>query len=427
MTFGEYLKLVNFRLKALRRVKRIKRIRRQRLSVPVNDPTQEMAEPYFTTVFRRIKALRRARRIRKLKTFHRVAPVETPDDARKHPSSTGYFELVRWRLRVYFRARKVRRIRMKHAISKEKKRINIHQIPGYLRLIRRRLQIVLKSRRKPRKNDIRHYIKNPIRTSVIITLNSTTYFLIAYLFIFCFVQLVSVIAASSFSIGTVIYYYNIDFLIRSTDWHEDSVRTVYSAGPMAALILGCILSIAYSRVYDIRHPSKLIILWGIVQAFNHFFGAMLSGSLLSEGFGYAIMWMYFMDTHKLLISIIDIVALVLIGILLSKSFIYSANSYFSELLTYNRSYFIRFQVLIPFIVSNLIIVLLKIPEVTTYEIFLNLVAIFLLLPILVGQIGFRDLYFDEEERHFRIDWRAGLFILVLLVAFRIILGFGFRL
>ncbi|MCX6248284.1 MAG: hypothetical protein NTW10_11165, partial [Bacteroidetes bacterium] len=70
------------------------------------------------------------------------------------------------------------------------------------------------------------------RKYLVILLNSTFLFLLAYLFVFLLRELAIVIAAGSFDIKVVMMYYDVEFLIRSRDWTSEAVKVVFSTGPM---------------------------------------------------------------------------------------------------------------------------------------------------------------------------------------------------
>ncbi len=81
-----------------------------------------------------------------------------------------------------------------------------------------------------------------------ITVNSTLLFLLAYVVVFFTANLATALVAHVFGIPTVLYYYNIDFIIKGVGWSADAVKVVYSAAPLAALIAAVILLIIYHAV-----------------------------------------------------------------------------------------------------------------------------------------------------------------------------------
>jgi len=122
--------------------------------------------------------------------------------------------------------------------------------------------------------------------------NSTALFLLAYLFVFFITQLTVVIAASSFNIDTMLYYYDVDFLIRAREWLPDAVKIVYTSGPFASLVIAFLTFIVYTHMVEETWVARLFLLWVFCHSFIHFFGELLIGNLIGAGFGYVIMFLY---------------------------------------------------------------------------------------------------------------------------------------
>ena len=107
--------------------------------------------------------------------------------------------------------------------------------------------------------------------------------------------------------------------------------------------------------------------------------------------------------------------------------LYSANIYFNDLLRTYRNKFIFNQFILPFLIGNIIIFLIKIPEFSYFDIALNSSMILILLPVLMRSITIEDFYFDEEPRTITFNLILPIATIFLLFFFRFILGFGIRL
>ena len=163
---------------------------------------------------------------------------------------------------------------------------------------------------------------------VYILVNSTVLFLFAYLFVYLLTQLAVVAAAATFNIDTVLYYYDVDFLIRAREWLPDAVKVVYSSGPFAALIIAILSFIVYAHMTEENTVVRLFILWVFCHAFIHFFGEMLMGSLIGGGIGYVVMFLYFTDTSKMVFSVFDFVFIIFTGFAMSRLFLFSGEHLF---------------------------------------------------------------------------------------------------
>jgi len=264
------------------------------------------------------------------------------------------------------------------------------------------------------------------RLAWIITLNSTILFLLSYFTLYLIYQAVTVIAGSLFDYPVILYYYEVYFNISPETWYHDSVKTIYSAGPLILFILAIISFIIYSNLKELTGNFKIFFLWSFLHGTNMLFGALLVGTLFDTGVGYVISWMYIMDTGKVLYSTISIFMLVIAGLISVKPFLFSGNHYFNYLSKENRTLLVTSQVIMPFLAGNIIIFLIRYPHFMFYETFTCLVMIISMLGIVFTYHNFHELYFDEDEKKIRFNWLF-LFILIGIILFyRGILQLGIR-
>jgi len=260
----------------------------------------------------------------------------------------------------------------------------------------------------------------------IIGLNSTVLFLIAYFLLFSLASIVTAISASAFDIPTEITSSQILFFIRSYDWTSDAVKTIFSTGPIMALLTGILLWILYTRVAEETGILKLLVVWMVAHCIVFFFGDMMMGALFSKGFGYVIMYLYFMDTGKMIITLFALVSMFTLGLVMTRQMLFTANTYMTVLPEKDSRKFVLVQYLIPFLAGNILIGLVKLPGITLFESFLNGSMIIFLIPIYIRAGMIQDLYFEEEEKEITIYWRSFAIALLLLVLFRIVFGIGIR-
>ena len=263
-------------------------------------------------------------------------------------------------------------------------------------------------------------------TFLIITVNSAAIFLLSYFLVYFTTQLMTAISASAFNINSIIYYYNIDYLIRSGEWTSDAVAVVFSSGPVFSVFCALVLIIIYVKVVSETGLSRLFLLWCFCHFFINFFGNMLVGTILNEGFGYVIMYQFVMDTGKMIITIFAVLCILLTGLFMARLFLYSGNIYFNVLDHHNRRRFVIAQYILPFLIGDLIIFLLKLPEVRLFEILLNGCTLILLFPVLLRSSNIQDLYFDEEPKQIKLSGYFLLAALLVMIVFRIVLGIGIR-
>ncbi|MBE0647710.1 MAG: hypothetical protein IH596_08000 [Bacteroidales bacterium] len=264
------------------------------------------------------------------------------------------------------------------------------------------------------------------KQQLIISINSTVLFLIAYVVVFSLTSLATLLSASAFDITSEIKYNEILFFVRSYDWTSDSVKGIFSTGPILAFISGILLWILYTKVTQETGILKLLVVWMLLLCIMFFFGDMMMGALFSKGFGYVIMYLYFMDTGKMIITLFALSCMFLLGLMMGRQLLFTANTYLNVLSGSMARRFTLVQYLIPFAVGNIIIFLVKLPGITLYEIFLNASIILLLIPVYIKAGMMQDLFFDEEENETKIYWKSLGLAIALLILFRIIFGVGIR-
>ena len=259
-----------------------------------------------------------------------------------------------------------------------------------------------------------------------ISFNSTILFVLSYFILYLVYQLVTIIAGGFFDYPMIVYYYEVYFNISTEAWYHDSVKTIFSSGPLILFVIGIIFLIIYSNIREMSGNFKLFFLWGFLHGINMLFGALLVGTLFETGVGHVISWMYIMDTGRMLYSTISIFILVVAGMMSLRHFLISGNAYFNEVTGENRGFLLRAQVLIPFFAGNAIIFLVRQPHFMYYETFTNMVLIICLLPIFVASGTAHDLFFDEDERKPRLEWIALVMLAVILLIYRGVLAMGIR-
>lgn len=256
-------------------------------------------------------------------------------------------------------------------------------------------------------------------------IHSLAFFMIAYLIIWVFQGLATVLIASGLEIPTVWYFDRIDFIIPQALWDADKVKLTFSGAPLISLILAMLCLVAYYKVMEFNGILKMLFLWGYIHGWTGFFGAIFIGTLTSTGFGYVVVWLYLTDTFLLLVSLISLFMLFIGGMFIARPALISANYYLNLLPEDSRSQFILMQFLIPGIIGLVLLTLIRMPA--TFENQLIPATLFLvLLPVYMRRLHFPDLYFDDEPIRTRIEWVYPVVAVILIAAFRLVFALGIR-
>ncbi len=256
------------------------------------------------------------------------------------------------------------------------------------------------------------------REKWIMMLNSASAFIIAYLTIQIISQALTLLIAQNFEFQGTIRYWGVLYFITSNDWTPDAVLTLYSVQPLTSLILSLIGLIIYLNVQQYEGILKMIFLWVYVYGLVAFFGALAVGTIINKGFGFVVIYIYLMDTAKLLISLCSLGALLFIGVLSRSLCINSANVYFEEINFRNVKYVIRYHIVYPALLGSLVIILFKLPKITPYELFTLSTIIIFLLPVWTSP-GIMGERIFEDSGNLTLRRKMLIFSFSILVLFRL--------
>jgi len=261
---------------------------------------------------------------------------------------------------------------------------------------------------------------------LIIFFNSLSYFIIAFIFMYLLGHFATAIAATQFDYTSIVYYHKLVYAIDSGAWTGDAVKLLFSLPPAISLIFGIISLLIFIQIYDNLVHFKLFFLWAFAFAVIWSFGALLSGTILDKGIGYVVMYFYMMDTGKLIMSLFALTMLLISSTLTTKWFLFSANSYFNTLNEHNRAFFVFANIILPLIAGSLIMIVVKLPGITYYELFILLTGLIFAIPVLLRYPLFPTFYFDEFPIKIKLDKAALIVAVVMLVTFRLVFHFGIK-
>jgi hypothetical protein len=267
--------------------------------------------------------------------------------------------------------------------------------------------------------------QNPILTRNnfwAIALNSTAAYLLASMIIFYVNHLMTIIGAALFGYDLSFDYNIIYYHIESYEWTADSVKLIFSAGPIMLLIIGIVSMIFFSKISEDQARIKILLIWIALIAFNYFFGGLLIGNLFKKGIGHVFTWMYLQDTEKMAIALFGLFSLVSVALLMAKPVALSTNSYINNLNENNFPFIITAQIIVPFILGTALTLLYHLPRILFQERY-SWISLALILAIIIGRINnFNTTYFDEEPRQIRIAWLPVLLTLVIIGLLRFVLN-----
>lgn len=260
-----------------------------------------------------------------------------------------------------------------------------------------------------------------------ITVNSLSFFIIAYLLLFFLQNLTLGTVASFFDISSRITHDTIVFILDESSWGFDSVKTTFSSSIVLMMILGTFSLIVYHNFKELTGVLKQLFFWSYLVSFTMVFGSILVGGFASTGFGHVLNWSYVRDTGKMLHVIVALVGLAVTGLIGLRASLFSSNTYFNTLNDDNRLRFFVHQYFYPFIIGSILFILIRIPIESKYEVYDIIVELSLIIPIIImflGIINYSELMFDEEKRIIKPRLTLIISALALVIIYRILLSFG---
>ena len=261
------------------------------------------------------------------------------------------------------------------------------------------------------------------RDSLSIIINSTAFNLLAYLAVYLLFQLTTIISSNVFDIPNTLYYNKISFNVNSEAWTFDAVKVIYSSGNIIMFLMAVSFLVIVIKALEYNGLLRLYFIWGFIHSISMLFGSFIIGAFNFEGFGIVLSYLYLSDTAKMLLLFSGLIILLGLGMAMVKVFLFSANSYFNFLSPQMRPAFRRDQFIFPFLISTVVLLVIKYP-LSLYEMLMLFVPIFILLPLFWGIDRYPVFYFEETKKSIHISYRLVFITLGIFVLYRIVLGIG---
>ncbi len=236
-------------------------------------------------------------------------------------------------------------------------------------------------------------------TSCIIA-NSLTYFLLAYFIVAFSSNLFIILIAKLVGFDAVLSYKG--FILTEGKWSNENIILVYFFGNLISLILAVFFLSKYYKIKYLRNKIKILYLWIYIISLSWFFGEIIIGAIFQTGIGAALIAFEVPFFLRLLLALIGIFTLVFFGIKTQLDVMYSANLYYPLLSSKkNVKYFVN-QILIPGLLGLLIIILLKLPNLTQYkfvDIYMLLTILFFISGLFFKYNNHKSMYFNSTNKN----------------------------
>jgi hypothetical protein len=261
------------------------------------------------------------------------------------------------------------------------------------------------------------------RDSLSIIINSTAFYLLSYLTVYMLFQLTTIIASNLFDIPNTLYYNKIGFNAIPEAWTFDAVKVIYSSGNILLFLISISFLVIIIKALEFNGLLRLFFLWGFIHSISMLFGSFIIGAFNFEGFGIVLSYLYLADTAKMILLFIGMLILIAIGMAMVKVFLFSANIYFNFLTPEMRPAFRRDQFVLPFLISTLLLFIIKYP-LSLYETLMLFIPMFIILPLYWGIGRYPVFYFEETKKSIQISTRLIFITLGIYILYRVFLGIG---
>lgn len=341
---------------------------------------------------------------------------------RSKPDSGGLKELRRkWELRAEERRKKRYKRKIKKSHQKEnRRRARIDFIRKFLPNYKRERNIPFDQLSDEQAAET---IKQHQKNYLYYTINSTALFIIAYLAVYMVYQLTVLIVASRWKLDSVLFYYDLAFNDFSPLWSRQNIIIVTLSGPLICLILGFLSYRFFSTRQKAKGFIKLFFLWIALIGSNLFLGAWATGISFDQGFGYVPAWLYLNVFWQIFFALIFLFVLGLIGYYSVPKFLDTSKSAY-RVRPENRTKFLFFQVILPYLIGSLIVILVRIPNNMPYDTGNLITLVFAVAPMIFNKFAIPTMVFEKEKKPTNIRWLFIVIFIVLMIAYRIGLNNG---
>lgn len=251
--------------------------------------------------------------------------------------------------------------------------------------------------------------------------NSTASYILSFLVVFYINHIVKILLAGNYGYDVGFDWNNIIFYIKPYEWTHDSVKLIYSAGPILVFVVGLISLIAFWSLVEEPARIKTFFLWLTLHSFNFFFGSLLIGNIFKQGVGHVFNWMYLSDTAKMLVALLGFLGLLGTAFIMAKPVAISANSYFNKLGEKNFPFFITAQIIVPYILGTLLYLAYFMPRILFQEAY-SWISMGVMLMFIIGRVNKMETqYFDEEERYISVSKIIVITTIIVTICIRILL------
>lgn len=223
---------------------------------------------------------------------------------------------------------------------------------------------------------------------LVIVLNSTVFFIIAFWIIYFTGQLASIITARFYNIPAILYSYITEWplFIYSPLYTRKNLILIFGLGPFLCLLLAFLMFLVFKRSYRKQFRLKFLLIWMIFHGINMFFGAYIAGVITRSGLAYTSAWLFLsqpFDIEEIVFMILSAILLVAAGFALTRYFIMATPSE-RTIVPHIRFVYMVAAVVLPFFLGNMVVYFTNFPYHPLNFLLIQGFAMLMVIPTLIN-------------------------------------------
>jgi len=251
-------------------------------------------------------------------------------------------------------------------------------------------------------------------------INSTILFVLAFLTVYYINDYVTIYTAKIYDIPAVLYSYRIFWPLYtySSLYTRQALVATFGMGPFVCLFLAILFLQVPRWLKKYNLNLRLFALWLSFHAFNTVFGGYIAGVITRTGLMYSVEWLFLtaiFDKTEIILLILSVIAMFVLGFFATSYFLTAVNAKILREPRY-RIFFLVGNVAIPWILGNLALFLLNLPNNPTELLLIYATSILIIIPVFSNYNSPRIqmMKFDRVGGEFNIGW---VYLLITIAAF----------
>lgn len=232
---------------------------------------------------------------------------------------------------------------------------------------------------------LKRYFSNFNHFYPITFINSLGFAFLSYFFVRGFLLLINYLTANAIGVSYYRIFLDFNYTTPSSSdiWTYSNIITIYLMPAMLSGMIFILVFILYrTRLKYIKGTHKLFWLWILLQTSIMTLGGIIASVTSEKGTYYAFQWMYLPYASMMIISLLCFIAMVFIGWVIGKNFLYITESHkLINNLTLQKKH-LFYSLLLPSLACHITVYLTQLKAMDKYNTVLIVCGFVATLPIL---------------------------------------------